>query len=435
MGTKYSIPSNYNILTIGSLMGIVRSGKDGDKWIWEPHYTSILASRTFGKIVIAYKDAITQDKVYKLSNYNNTETYLNMPIYDILFGENSLLIYTLDKNGNPSWCAVDETLTKGKFLGDFTITTRSTEKPNYIPIGVSRLLLQNDTGIYHLDLKTYEIRTQKSVYGIKERVEEVVDTHYKFIIDGDKLQCIGLQSNKEVANLLISELQAYKPVIENMVGNFNKVDADIAKKFISIVQKFEVYTQGIVFYILSLYANYNSMASSILDKLNKLDLVLSDNDWFDHGKKLYKLYNFKNLILVLCKVGDKRITTNLSADTESNIFDTNSDKVNNLEIHFITTIEEITDHKELKHYKVPGAIGSRESFSKDIKGHSYEKADIDRIVITNGINIDYAICQNFIYKSNAGKNKDKQNGLVKTNINSIQLLSIYEVTNEEKIVS
>lgn len=433
MAVKYSIPSNYNILNVGSLKGIVRQGKDGDKWIWEPHYTSLLVSRTFGKILVAYKDAISQDNVYKISNYNQKESYLNMPIYDIIFGESSLLIYTLDKNGELSWCAVDETLTKGKFLGDFEIITRNADMPNYIPVGIQRMLLQNESGIYHLDLKTYEMRAQKSVNSIKEKEEarKVVDTHCKFIADGDKLQCIGLQSNKEIASLLISELQAYKSVIEAMVGNLNKVEIETANEFIRIVKKFEVYTSGIAFYILSLYANYDSIAASNLDKLKRLNMLLNDDKWYKYNDRSYKIYTFKSLILSLCKIGDKRITTNLSAEIESGLFDENSNKLGMLEIVNIDTTHKITDSKELKNWKIPVSIENREQLSKDIKEHSYESVEIDEVSIKDNISIEYAVCNNFMYKSNSGKNKAKQNTLIKTNINSIMLLSVNKVETDE----
>lgn len=450
--TKYSVPANYNIVEMNGCKGIMRHDKKGDKWTWDPFYSAILVGKSYGKILVAYREAISTDPYLKVASYNKQE---HMPIkaYDIMFGENCLYIKTPHpKTGDLQWCLVREDLGGGTFLGDFEFMGRSREMPFHIPIGTTEMSVKLEDGkLKKLKLISGVMEDDSSLEARVERpkVEEPPVTHYNILIDkeGKRLKLLSAADNRLIKeSTCVGELEQYEGIIKALLGSMENVEKETAELLVAFLSKFEHYVHGMVIPLLYKYVKDRSKQANTKELLNSM-IKEATTGWFigDNNKE-FKIYTQGTIILAMSKLSNGKITVapyminegdDLLNNDEMlalvNCYRSNGFNTAKLDIKLATMDEAITDLAELSQWPSPYSVQQRVSFASDIKQFIYKEIDIYVLTgtvtynSTNGesikeeITISVALCENFTYKS-----KKKVNGKladwIKTNTSAAQIV-------------
>jgi hypothetical protein len=308
-GLKYSIPNNYTVKDCNGLKGLTRAGKSGEAWLWEPIYTHLIVSKTFGKILICHKSSLSAEDFSRISNYKG-ELALQLKVYDVLFGENCLYVRTISGTGDIGWYMIDESMTKGKFIGDFEIASRNPSMPFHIPVGTESLIIRVDGKDKRLILHEGEIEDIKTSAPTAVKAPEEVVTHYNVYInpDNNTVQLLHPETDKMlVQSNSIGELPAYEVIIQGLLGEYDNVPKERAEKLIQILNEFEYYGNAIALPVLFEYikarqgGDVDSVLTRIWDELKNGWKAISDD-------YKVKAYTSGSIVLVLLKTKTDRIT-------------------------------------------------------------------------------------------------------------------------------
>lgn len=446
---KYSIPANYNVVTLNNLKGIMRHDKNGDKWTWDPFYSILLVGRSYGKILVAYKEAISQDQFLRISSYNKKD-HVPIEAYDLMFGENCLYVRTFRKStGDIEWCLVREDLGGGKFLGEFEFTSRDRAMPFHIPIGTTEMQIKLPDGtLKKLKLLSGDIVADDSLaHREKPKViEEPPATHYNIMVDAEnkRLKLMNAANNKLVKeSTCVGEIEAYKPILEQMLGTLENVDKETGDLLVTFLAHFEHYVHGIIIPILFNYVKDRNKTASVKETLEAMIKEVS-TEWFtgDNNKE-FKLYTEGTIITAMSKLKNGRITVApymIENDEDilsveeiqalGSLYDGNDCNTARLRIISADLDEIIKDEDELKQWPSPYSVKQRLAFASDIKQFTYNKIYMyvlnaatmtDSGDITGNVVINVALCEDFTYKPKK-KIGGKASEWVKTNTSAAQII-------------
>lgn len=449
MAKKYSVPTNYTVVELNGLKGIMRHDKKGDKWTWDPFYNVLLVGKSYGKILVAYREAISQDQFLRISSYNKRD---HMPIeaYDVLFGENCLYVRTYrESTGGAEWCLVREDLGGGKFLGEFELVNRDRVMPFHIPIGTTEMQIKLADGtIKKLKLLSGEIVDDDSlIHKKKEKVvEEPPVTHYNILVDAEskRLKLLNASNNKLVKeSTCIGELETYTPILKQMVGTLEGIEKETGDLLVALLSHFEHYVHGIIIPILFNYVRDRNKGASVKETLKAM-IKEVESGWFkgDNGKE-FKVYTEGTILIAISKLKNGRITVAPYMITDDSdiltieeiqalggLYDGNDCNTAQLKIVSADLDEVITDETELKQWPSPYSVKQRLAFASDIKQFTYNKIDIyvlnaaamtDSGDVTGNIILNVAVCEDFTYKPKK-KISGKTSEWVRTNTSAAQII-------------
>ncbi len=421
-GIKYSIPNNYVVMNYNGLKGILRRDKKGDKWLWEPTYKHLIVSKTFGKILVAYLSAISQDDFLKICSYKG-DLALQAKVYDVMFGENCLYVKTVRPSTNElEWCKVNEDFKGGTFLGNFEILSRNKAMPFHIPVGTDYVIVDINGVQKKLMIHTGEFEELKVNKPVVKPPEEIIND-YNIFVNPDTKTVQLLHSEKNTIlkqSTAVGEVEVYTEIIKAMMGGFEKVPKARAEKLITFLSEFEHYGNAIALPVLLEYtkARVSGDVETILDSMIK-EL---QTGWKEIGNGYSaKVYTSGSIILSLIKSKDNKITVApYMINGEDGILEVNEVealvgcykstgvKTARLEIKESTLDETITDEEETSNWPSPYSIRQRPSMASDVKDFKYRKVDVF-FVKTNVIGKDaknygdvgfsIGICDSFTYRS------------------------------------
>jgi len=418
---KYSVPKNYEIREFNGLKGIVRAGKKGEKWIWEPIYKYLLVSKTFGKIMVAHLSAMTAEEFLTISFYGG-EQAIKAKVYDVLFGENFLYIKTEKSTGDIEWCKVREDLQGGLFIGDFDIPYRDRKMPFHIPIGVDSIPIRVNGVDKKLMLHTGTIEDVIPITSKAKPVEEVI-THYNIAINynNNSLQLLHPVTNKALGQSnSIGEIEAYEDILKAMIGGFENVPKERADRLVQILGEFEYYGNAIAVPVLFEYVK--SRNNGDIDAI--LDCILAElrTGWKDIGESYKaKAYASGSIVIVLVKNkynkiivapyminGEDGIFEVQEVESLVNAYKSTKTKTVYLDIKEAELNETIDDEDETSEWPSPYSIRQREAAASDVREFKYKEINIYYLGCNiigadknnyGDIGINLAICDSFTYKS------------------------------------
>lgn len=429
ISARYSIPANYVIVDYNGLKGIQRKGKNGVKWLWEPVYTHLIVSKTFGKILITHRSALSGEDFMRISDYKG-DLQIDAPVYDVLFGEDFLYIRTIrPSTGQLEWCKVNNDFKGGLFLGDFEVLTRDMEMPYHVPKGRQFVIINANGEMKELLLDTGKI-LGKSPEQIEQPIVDMpVVPQNKYIpycnvfINNEKstVQLIDPADGRVVRqSIAIGELEAYTPIISMILGGLENIPIQRAEKLLNMLSKFEYYGNAIALPVLYQYCKDRSNGD--VDII--IDMMVSEleKDWYDFGAGFKaKIYTSGSIILTLIHVRDEKILTApymirgedgilevCEVEDLVNCYKVTGTKTAQLKITSAVLDYTMTDEEDTKEWETPYSIRQRQSMAVDVKEHKYQKIYVFNIVtnilgrdgVDNGdIYLNVAICDGFTYKS------------------------------------
>ena len=463
MAEKLSIPKNYEVKPVGSMVGLIRHGKNGDKWIWEPFYNMLFVAKTYGKILVAYKEATDTRNCLKISSYDKKMT-LPIDVYGFMFGENCLYVQVLDNSTNEfGWAYIKEDFSGLKYLGEFKVKNESWSNPLYIPIGtvtvdvvmpdgtekrlklISGELTDKPKASSGKAVSDYSIRSDFVRNDIPKPVEEPI-TEYKVLVNGEnnRIQLLGRNNKVLKESLAIGELIQYNELIKAMLGGNEVIPVSTGDLLMEFLTKFEHYVHGMVLPILYTYEKDRAVDSSTLDNRLKDMINELESDWFKWNNKEFKVYIQGTIFLVMMRKKNERIcVAPYMLTTENNIlvpeefeallnvYKLNGYKSTKIRIDNIDLLQSIEDATELSSYQSPYSVRQRLDMSKTIKSHTYKS--VDEIAIsghlesdkennnTGNIEINVSICNDFKYTPKAKSSKTPVSEIT-TNVSAIQII-------------
>ncbi len=424
---KYSIPKNYMIQNNGALKGLVRRGKNGDTWLWEPVYKILIVSKTFGKIMVAHLSAMPaagqeEEEYLTISSYNK-EVALPGKVYDVLFGENVLYVKMVRRStGEIEWCKVNEDLQGGIFLGEFEFIGRDRNMHFHIPVGTEEMLIKINGENKRLLIHTGEIKDPEIPKMVRKQAEEEVVTHYNVLVNPDTktLQLLHPTRNSLIKQSNgVGEIEAYAEIINTILGGMENVPKERAEKLLEFINEFEHFGNAIILPILYEYIRLRKPGTN--DEI--LDSMLKElkSDWVKVGRYSIKTYTSVSIIVALVKTEGAKITVApymikgedgilevKEVEGLINCFKSTGVKYNNLKIRDAVIDETIEDADEIRSWPSPYSVRQRPSVAADIREFTY---DIVNVIYVDAnimgkdnnnygkIQFHVAVCDKFSYVS------------------------------------
>lgn len=463
MTKNYSIPDNYTIQSNGNLMGIIRKTKGGVKWLWEPFYSMLLVSKTYGKIMVAYQEP-NDTTTIKLSSYNKKD-YLRIPIYDILFGENCLWILTDDASGNKSWCLVADDFKGGNYVGAIEFIGRQESRmPFHIPIGQTYWRIKDTKGkIKRVNLMNGEISEDPDYILEKQKEERRIlkerpVVEYKAIIDNNskKVKFYNPWTN-EIAfeTVSIGDIECCQDLILKVLGeNLDAVPKHVAEGFAEFTRAFESYFDSTAFRLIYIYLSERHKYNDLIDLMKDLvrEVIISkdtnwgaDSGWYTDDKgDSWKVY-FQGVILcVLFRAKEsKRINVLTYVITEEctlftpeelcglvKSMESSDVKTLKIKLKHVDCESIISDEKEVSKFISPYVLQQRPAMAADVANFKYESIieySLQGDIVNSSdesfgdIEILVSIGKSFTYRSKKKVN-GKYSDWIKTNINTLCLV-------------
>ncbi len=419
---KYSIPKNYSIVEdYNGLKGIARKDKNETKLLWDHMYRFIAISKTYGKIIVAHLSQINHlngEDFLRIVSFNGREQLVNAKVYDLLMGENVLLIKTIRKStGTVEWCRVGENFSDAQFLGDFEIMGRNPIMKFHLPIGTEFILVKTENGetkrlLVHKGEFVEYVETKPIT---KVEISKVQPTYDIEINDIDNnIQANHVETGETLlTSRSIGEINVYKPIIEQLLGGFTNVPREKVANLFKLIDKLDHYGNALLFINVMQYVKEKSKKS--MEELLPLMIEELQGSW------KFKVYFLANSILALNQTSEGKIITapytidhsNTLLEEEElgalvNCYDKSGCKAATLSITEVTEDEEITDHKEMRNWPTPYSVRQRTALLSDIKESSYKSIDnytiVGDVTDINGVTygkmeLHVGICKNFSYVS------------------------------------
>lgn len=356
MGTygrlEYSVPANYKVETVNGAQGLRRITKKDTQWLYPPQFSTILVSKTFGRIMVAYTFGVGDNSFFRLATYNQ-KPILNMPIYDILFGENCLWVYIQNSKGDIEWCCVNEDMQGGRFVGDIEFIERdaaTSQMPFHIPIGTKYYRIKDSNGsIKRIDLQTGDISDdpeyiRKQEREARKKLENTPVDKYvvKFDNEAGRVLFVNKLLNKTVLQSnIFGDFEMVKdmfiPSLLNLSEDDSKniqlkrevsVSKEIAERFVRVSNMFESFFDCAALVALHRLVltktNGNLSGEKILELLeDELGYALQDvkgfdghysrRHWYkDNSNNYWKIIIVQTVVCVLFKNAQSQRITSMS---------------------------------------------------------------------------------------------------------------------------
>lgn len=306
----YSVPEHYEVFDMIGRKGLKRRGSKGETLLLEPVFNTILVSRTYGKIMICRDPGIIPQGYWLLYDHTG-DVILNARIFDILLGKDFLYILTDNPNsGELEWCLIYEDMQQGMFIGKFEIENRCKNNPFHIKKGIEDITIIMDEREYELNLPTGTLtESMKSLYE-----EEVIENYNIHFVEEEEKNDLGITSNCIVLlnpntgealkkSISIGDFKNCKVILAKMLGGEKEIPIERAEKLLSLIGKFENYSNGVIYAVLEHYiqSKYGNNISE--DKYLELFNDEIETGWSnrDSQNTVYKAYTSESLVVVLSR--------------------------------------------------------------------------------------------------------------------------------------
>lgn len=388
----YSVPKNYAIVEIGGLKGLVRRGKEGDKWICKPVYRNIIVARSYNKIFIC-KDAGMYEDYMVLTSYTG-KLVLDTKIYDIIFGEEFIYIKTERKTtGTIEWCLLNDKLTGGIFLGDAEFIDRGFQQ-HHMRKFIKYTTIQIGDEIYRIELATAKIEQEIPK---ETQVEEEAVTHGDVVFsmeneqakgsikkDSNSIQIVNSSTKRLVVNSgPLGELESYQAVVVNILGGTEGIPIERCKEFVRFTRRLEKYANSLIFPVMYSYVTGKLGSNTDKDAITKMMNEELESGWVNLGGDLVKGYITGSVGVILTKRQEDRVivTPFMINTAESEVDKQNLDNLlncykstgnKNAKLTLIRESEIESEEGEFdKLVKLPYCIEQRKGLAKSISDFNY----------------------------------------------------------------